>query len=210
MHKLLEGRIRLRYIYITGSNAKLLSGELATYLAGRYVEFIIYPFSLREFLNMPSQKGEAISSSFRKYLQLGGMPFLSNIADNQQACSQYLHDIYNSVILKDVVRRNNIRDVNQLDLVITYILANVGHSFSATSLSKYFKSEHIKVVLAYLVAIPRQYFSLRKLFFNLITVFIYVLIIFSVFFAILLRGDYRFLSCYNSSFYQSVCVVYKR
>lgn len=137
--------LRVEYdcdIYITGSNAKLLSGELATYLAGRYVEFVIYPFSFREFLNMPSQKAEAISSAFRKYLQLGGMPFLSNIADNPEACNLYLTDIYNSVILKDVVRRNNIRDVDQLERVIIYVLANIGHSFSATSLSKYFKSEH--------------------------------------------------------------------
>ena len=137
--------LRVEYdcdIYITGSNAKLLSGELATYLAGRYVEFIIYPFSFREFLNMPSQKSEAISSAFRKYLQLGGMPFLSNITDNPEACNLYLTDIYNSVILKDIVRRHNIRDVDQLERVITYVLANIGHSFSATSLSKYFKSEH--------------------------------------------------------------------
>ena len=137
--------LRVEYdcdIYITGSNAKLLSGELATYLAGRYIEFIVYPFSFREFLSMPAQKGEAISSAFRKYLQLGGMPFLSNIADNPEACNLYLTDIYNSVILKDVVRRNNIRDVDQLERVITYVLANIGHSFSATSLSKYFKSEH--------------------------------------------------------------------
>ena len=137
--------LRVEYdcdIYITGSNAKLLSGELATYLAGRYVEFVIYPFSFKEFLNMPSQKAEAISSAFRKYIQLGGMPFLSNIADNPEACNLYLTDIYNSVILKDVVRRNNIRDVDQLERVITYVLANIGHSFSATSLSKYFKSEH--------------------------------------------------------------------
>ena len=137
--------LRVEYdcdIYITGSNAKLLSGELATYLAGRYVEFVIYPFSFREFLSMPAQKGEAITSAFRKYLQLGGMPFLSNIADNPEACNLYLTDIYNSIILKDVVRRNNIRDVDQLERVITYVLANVGHSFSATSLSKYFKSEH--------------------------------------------------------------------
>ena len=105
-------------------------------------EFVIYPFSFREFLNMPSQKDEAITSAFRKYLLLGGMPFLSNIADNPEACTLYLTDIYNSVILKDVVRRNNIRDVDQLERVITYVLANIGHSFSATSLSKYFKSEH--------------------------------------------------------------------
>ena len=137
--------LRVEYdcdIYITGSNAKLLSGELATYLAGRYIEFIIYPFSFREFLSMPAQKDEPLTSAFRKYLTLGGMPFLSNITDNPEACNLYLTDIYNSVILKDVVRRNNIRDVDQLERVITYVLANVGHSFSATSLSKYFKSEH--------------------------------------------------------------------
>ena len=136
--------LRVEYdcdIYITGSNAKLLSGELATYLAGRYVEFVIYPFSFKEFLSMPSQKDEAITSAFRKYLQLGGMPFFSNIADNPEACNLYLTDIYNSVILKDVVRRNNIRDVDQLERLITYVLANIGHSFSATSLSKYFKNE---------------------------------------------------------------------
>ena len=137
--------LRVEYdcdIYITGSNAKLLSGELATYLAGRYIEFIIYPFSFREFLSMPAQKDEPLTSAFSKYLTLGGMPFLSNITDNPEACNLYLTDIYNSVILKDVVRRNNIRDVDQLERVITYVLANVGHSFSATSLSKYFKSEH--------------------------------------------------------------------
>lgn len=109
-------------IYITGSNAKLLSGELATYLAGRYVEFIIYPFSFREFVNMPSQKDEAITTTFRRYLKLGGMPFLCDIADNSEACNLYLTDMYNSVILKDVVRRNNIRDVDQLEMVITYVL----------------------------------------------------------------------------------------
>ena len=129
-------------IYLIGSNAKLLSGELATYLAGRYVEFIIYPFSFREFLSMPTQSNENVSSAFRKYIQLGGMPFLSNISDNHEACNLYLTDIYNSVILKDIVRRHNIRDVDQLERVITYVLANIGHSFSATSLSKYFKSEH--------------------------------------------------------------------
>ena len=129
-------------IYITGSNAKLLSGELSTYLAGRYVDFVIYPFSFKEFLNMPSNKNENIYAAFQKYIQLGGMPFLSNISDNQEACNLYLMDIYNSVILKDVVRRNNIRDVDQLERVINYVLSNVGHSFSATSLSKYFKSEN--------------------------------------------------------------------
>lgn len=134
-------------IYITGSNAKLLSGELATYLAGRYVEFVIYPFSFAEFLDMRKQNNSALDLSivFRDYLLLGGMPFLSNLIDNQDACIQYLKDVYNSVVLKDIVKRNTIRDVDQLERIITYILANIGHSFSATSLSKFFKNEGRKV-----------------------------------------------------------------
>ena len=126
-------------IYITGSNAKLLSSELSTYLSGRYIEFIIYPFSFREFIS--TQRGEDTSLLFQKYIQVGGMPFLSNISDNREACNLYLTDIYNSVVLKDVVKRNNIRDIDQLERIINYVLANIGHSISATSLAKYFKSE---------------------------------------------------------------------
>lgn len=130
-------------IYITGSNAKLLSGELATYLAGRYVEFIIYPFSYAEYIEMRRQKEASKDNNtlFKEYLSYGGMPFLSNLMDNKNACQQYLKDIYSSVVLKDIVKRNNIRDVDQLERIITYILANIGHTFSATSLSKFFKSE---------------------------------------------------------------------
>lgn len=130
-------------IYITGSNAKLLSGELATYLAGRYVEFVIYPFSFSEFVEMRTQqtKPHNIAAFFKEYLTLGGMPFLSNLIGNDEACTLYLKDVYNSVVLKDIVKRNKIRDVDQLERIITYILANVGHTFSATSVSKFFKSE---------------------------------------------------------------------
>lgn len=131
-------------IYITGSNARLLSGELATYLAGRYVEFVIYPFSFSEFLEVYRLGHPSADTSliFRDYILTGGMPFLTNLLGNPDACTQYLKDIYNSVVLKDVVKRNNIRDVDLLERTITYLLANVGHSFSANSLSKYFKSEN--------------------------------------------------------------------
>lgn len=131
-------------IYITGSNAKLLSGDLATYLAGRYVEFVVYPFSFAEFLQLydtgdtPADRAAA----FREYLSLGGMPFLANLMGNKEAAYQYLRDVYNSVVLKDVVKRNGIRDVDLLERIVTYVLANVGHPFSATSVSKYFKSEN--------------------------------------------------------------------
>lgn len=130
-------------IYITGSNAKLLSGELATYLAGRYVEFVIYPFSFAEFLEMNRQKNSQIDKSacFTAFLKTGGMPFLANFLGDDSAKNQYLMDIYNSVVLKDVVKRNNIRDVDTLERIIAYAFSNIGHIFSATSLSKYFKSE---------------------------------------------------------------------
>lgn len=130
-------------IYITGSNAKLLSGELATYLAGRYVEFVIYPFSFAEFLEMNRQKNFQIDKSacFMTFLKTGGMPFLANFLGDDSAKNQYLMDIYNSVVLKDVVKRNNIRDVDTLERIIAYAFSNIGHIFSATSLSKYFKSE---------------------------------------------------------------------
>ena len=134
-------------IYITGSNAKLLSGELATYLAGRYVEFVIYPFSFPEFFEMNLIKNPNVDKAtcFMQFLKTGGMPFLSNFPDDDSAKSQYLIDIYNSVVLKDVVKRNNIRDVDTLERIVAYAFSNIGHIFSATSLSKYFKSENRKI-----------------------------------------------------------------
>lgn len=134
-------------IYITGSNAKLLSGELTTYLAGRYVEFVIYPFSFAEFFEMNLIKNPNVDKAtcFMQFLKTGGMPFLSNFPDDDSAKSQYLIDIYNSVVLKDVVKRNNIRDVDTLERIVAYVFSNIGHIFSATSLSKYFKSENRKI-----------------------------------------------------------------
>ncbi len=134
-------------IYITGSNAKLLSGELATYLAGRYVEFVIYPFSFAEFfeMNLIKNPNADKATCFMRFLKTGGMPFLSNFPDDDSAKSQYLIDIYNSVVLKDVVKRNNIRDVDTLERIVAYAFSNIGHIFSATSLSKYFKSENRKI-----------------------------------------------------------------
>ena len=133
-------------IYITGSNAKLLSGELATYLAGRYVEFIIYPFSFKEFLDSVKHLYKNINTQeiFRKYILFGGMPFLCNLNFNEEASMQYLKDIYSSIILKDITQRNNIRDIDLLQRIIAYIIMNVGNTFSATSISKFFKSENRK------------------------------------------------------------------
>lgn len=131
-------------IYITGSNAKLLSGELATYLGGRYVEFIIYPFSFREFMELyrPVVPNASIQKGFQKYLLLGGMPYLANLRYAEAPSKQYLQDSFNSVQLKDIVKRNKIRDVDLLERIISYVMANMGTTFSANSLAKFLKNEH--------------------------------------------------------------------
>ena len=130
-------------IYITGSNARLLSGELATYLGGRYVEFVIYPFSFAEFIELYKTVApdESIQKCFQKYLLCGGMPYLANIRYADEPSKQYLHDLFNSVQLKDIVKRNKIRDVDLLERIIAYVIANVGNTFSAASLAKFLKSE---------------------------------------------------------------------
>lgn len=145
-------------IYITGSNAKLLSGELATYLTGRYVEFIIYPFSFSEFLALyHSVEPDADTRTcFDRYLTFGGMPYLANLRFDETACRQYLRDLFNSVELKDIVKRNNVRDVDMLERIIAYVTANIGTTFSSTAISKYLKNEGRRVspetVLNYLKA----------------------------------------------------------
>lgn len=127
-------------IYITGSNAKMLSGELATYLGGRYVEFKIYPFSFAEVLKMLPDRSEV--EVFQTYLIKGGMPFLYQFPLDEQSTKQYLCDIYDSIVLKDIMHRNNIRDVEQFGRVLLYFIAGIGNTFSATSMMKYMKSEN--------------------------------------------------------------------
>jgi len=131
-------------IYITGSNAKLLSGELATYLAGRYVEFVIYPFSFVEFSELYNETFPETNKQdlFVEYMTLGGMPYLGSLNYDSTSSQIYLRDLYSSVVLKDIVKRNNVRDVDLLERIITYVFANVGTTFSASSISKYFKSEN--------------------------------------------------------------------
>ncbi len=130
-------------IYITGSNAKLLSGELATYLGGRYVEFVIYPFSFTEFLELyhTIEPDASNHQCFQKYLLAGGMPYLANIRYEEEPAKQYLTDLFNSVQLKDIVKRNKVRDVDLLERIIAYVIANIGTTFSAASLVKFLKNE---------------------------------------------------------------------
>ena len=154
-------------IYITGSNAKLLSGELSTYLAGRYIEFIVYPFSFKEFFEIIKEKKRniKIKAAFQNYVKFGGMPFLHNLDYNYEASMQYLQDLYASIILKDITQRNNIRDTDLLERIINYIVMNIGNTFSATSISKFFKSENRKVatetILNYIKACEEAFLVYR-------------------------------------------------
>ena len=131
-------------IYITGSNANLLSGELATYLAGRYVEFVIYPFSCEECFKIHQiiAPDTGINDVFKNYIMYGGLPKLAEFRYKDASCRQYLRDIYYSVQFKDVIQRNHLRDGDLLQRIMGYIMANAGTIFSATSLSKFLKSQH--------------------------------------------------------------------
>lgn len=131
-------------LYVTGSNSKLLSGELATYLAGRYVEISVYPFSFSEImaaerLKHPERNAEEI---FQQYLRFGGMPFIYENDLDAAAALTYLRDIYHSILLKDIISRYSIRDVELYERVLSYLLANIGQSFSGINVMKYLKNEN--------------------------------------------------------------------
>ena len=127
-------------LYITGSNSKLLSGELATYLTGRYVEIRVSPFSFREFRE--ARAPEETAAAFDAYLEFGGMPFLSHIGYMPEPSREYLADLYSSILLKDIVRRHKVRDVDLLSRIIGYVMSETGHVFSAASILRYLKHEH--------------------------------------------------------------------
>ena len=127
-------------VYVTGSNSKLLSGELATYLTGRYVEFSLAPFSYAEFLEASNARNS--DEAFRIYLEFGGMPFLSELGYRSEPARRYLKDLYGAILLKDVVRRKQIRDVDLLNRIVRYVMTETSHVFSARSIVDFLKSEH--------------------------------------------------------------------
>ncbi len=126
-------------IYISGSNADLLSSDLATYLSGRYVEILIHPFSYKEFKEVYEE------SSFNDYVIFGGIPSISTFNLVYEQSMKVLRDSFNSAIYKDIIGRYTIRNTIVLEKLIYYIFANLSQTFSALSISKYFKNENIKV-----------------------------------------------------------------
>ena len=141
-------------IYITGSNSTLISGDLATLLSGRYTAFEVYPFTFGEFMQIFRNKKIPKEALFDKFLQLGGMPFLHYFDLDEVPSFKYLNDVYNTVLVKDVLQYNNIRDVDIFNRILSYVLENIGHTFSANSIKNYFKNEKrtvsIDTVLNYL------------------------------------------------------------
>lgn len=130
-------------LYVTGSNSKLLSGELATYLAGRYIEIQVYPFSFLEVTELaktayPERSRQEL---FQHYLLWGGMPFIYANQLDASATAAYLQDIFNSIVLKDIIARHSIRDVELFERMLHYLMAQVGQPFSGASLIKYLKNE---------------------------------------------------------------------
>lgn len=152
-------------IYVTGSNASLMSGELATLLAGRYVEIRIYPLDFGEYLDfVVSNEDEAALSKqehFANFLRYGGLPGIHQMKWEESRIMQYLMDIYNSVLLKDVIARDKIRDTALLEGIVQYLMDNVGNIFSAKTISDFLKSQGRKLgtetVYNYLKALEKAF-----------------------------------------------------
>jgi len=132
-------------IYLTGSNSHLLSSELATYLAGRYVEIAVYTLSFAEYLQFratyfPDDKPDN-KTAFMSYLRLGGFPVLHTADYSVETAYKVVYDIYSSVILRDTVQRYKIRDVELMEQIVKYAFDNIGNTFSGKNVVDYFKSQ---------------------------------------------------------------------
>jgi len=131
-------------IYVTGSNSRMMSSEISTYLTGRYVSFRIYPLSFSEYLEFRRTYAmtDDVYKEFARYIKMGGFPALQLQDYSLESAYTVVRDIYNSTIFTDIVKRNQIRKVDQLERVVKYTFDNVGQTFSALTLSKYLKSQN--------------------------------------------------------------------
>lgn len=135
-------------IYLTGSNSHLLSSELATYLAGRYVEIPVYTLSYKEFLDFRKNyfsNEQNVGNLFVQYLRKGGFPVIHTVDYSEESVYKVVYDIYSSVILRDTVKRYKIRDLELLERVIKYAFDNIGNTFSGKNVADYFKSQQRKI-----------------------------------------------------------------
>jgi hypothetical protein len=142
-------------LYITGSNADMLSSDLSTFLAGRFVEILIHPFSYKEFKELYSK------STFNDYILFGGIPSIQSFNLQYDFSMSALRDSFRSAVLQDVISRHQIRNASILEKLIQYVFTNVGKTFSALSISKYFKSQRenvsVDTILSYLSMIQEAF-----------------------------------------------------
>jgi len=132
-------------IFITGSNAHLLSSELATLLSGRYVEFQVFPLSFKEFIDFSAERAQDQGRLFQEYLKFGGFPAIHHFDLSEEVVYQYISAIYNTILLKDIVKLNKVRNIPLLENLGRYVFDNVGNIFSAKKIADYLKSQKMKV-----------------------------------------------------------------
>lgn len=139
-------------VYITGSNSKLLSGELATLIAGRYIQIHVYPFTLSEAKQMLEQNGKFKSDEvlFQDYLKYGGLPMRFSL--EEISLEAYLSDTYDAIVVKDIIQRNNIKDTNLLNMILAFLMDNIANPFSARSIVAALKQEGIKTTVETVIA----------------------------------------------------------
>lgn len=133
-------------IYITGSNAYLLSSELATYLSGRYVELKVFPLSFKEYITFVDFNNNiSIEEKFNSYMKYGGMPGAVNLLDKQEVYENVIKGIYNTVFMKDVIVRNKLTDVVLLEKILKFLMSNIGSIVSAKKIADFLTSQGTKV-----------------------------------------------------------------
>ncbi|WP_237141613.1 ATP-binding protein [Selenomonas sp. oral taxon 126] len=154
-------------IYVTGSNSRMMSSEISTYLTGRYISFRIFTLSFEEYLDFKGRYTDIRDPHIEMadYIRLGGFPATHLQAYAQDEIYTIVRDIYHSTIFTDIVRRNQIRKIDQLERIVRYTFSNVGNTFSAKSISDYLKSEHRKIdnetVYSYLEKLEKAYLLFR-------------------------------------------------
>ena len=129
-------------IYVTGSNSKLMSSEISTYLTGRYVSIPVYPLSFREYLDFKADSTLSRKDLLEEYIRFGGFPIIALTDYEEHSAYQIVNGIYHTVVSRDIVKRHRINKQDLFDRVVRYIIENMGKTFSANSITKFLKSEH--------------------------------------------------------------------
>ena len=129
-------------IYVTGSNSKLLSSEISTYLTGRYVTISVYTLSFKEYLTFKNNQNKPIKEQLQDYIRFGGFPLVAISNLDEKASYQIVEDIYNSVVVNDITKKRNIQNIDLFNRVVRFIVENIGKTFSANSIVKFLKSEN--------------------------------------------------------------------